>query len=89
MERKNFLPNFQPNFKSFSSNLWNTQTLKVPLFTQTILSPKNEKNAIFFPERVATNFRKQKLEISQTCFLPFLHEAATVSEKKIQAFKDF
>ena len=64
------------------SNFENTKTLKVPLFTQTIFLLINEKNAIFFPERVATKIG----DLTKKRILLFLHKAATVSEKKIHAF---
>ena len=35
------------------------------IYTEKKILLKNKKNAIFFPERVAKNFRKQKIKISQ------------------------
>ena len=50
---------------------------------------KNETKPIFFPETVAANFRKKIGDLTKIRFLPFLHEAVTVSEKNIREFKDF
>ena len=40
-------------------------SLKVQQFTRHFSSSKIEENANFFQDKVAANFRKQKLEISQ------------------------
>ena len=81
---KKLLAQFSTKLNKFFIKFWEyLETKSTIIHMKNVLSPKNEENAIFFQETVATNFIKQ---ITKVRILPFLHEAATVSEKKIIAF---
>ena len=61
---KNLLAQFSTKLNQSFIKLWEyLDTKRNIIYTKKNVLLKNEKNAMFFPERVATNFRKQKLDI--------------------------